>query len=866
MRPDDQGTTVRSLLLTRCGLVFAPELNAEVPGALVHGVELELAELGYVLSPRLRVRLGRQTAGTLGDLCASLFSNLAAALGADRQHTPLLRNFPRDVPTDTRALWWRKVLSHYVQAPSQPCLFCGAMGTTHVLSPCEHVVCDRCFDGSNYSACPVCEHHVDRSSPFFLESPIRDVPKERVTFRQLDLTDDETSAARAFFVSLCERKQALSPDDREALLVILRERGDEVLSWVPAKIPVRENVAIVFGTLFQACEADVVLPVARRYMTTATDVLRFIAVLSGTDGSLQAEVIFKTIDVVSDAPRFLGKISALLGMRQPATRTTKATIPVRVKRFKIARLRRPLRRALLSLLEGFEEDRLMEDMLRHRSYWVWAGEFLHPTEYAARFPRVARAFELVRKQSPDGQPAPAFPGWGSRLERAITTKDVGAMLSVLRERPGELARRFDRALRVAGSEPTAVDAVVAAFADNVPNFATPVLLTLRTHLATRAQKAPVRVYWPKGRVAKGVSSPDERATIPRSAIDRAIPAVDSELLRRLAEKPAFDVALVDEALADVTVPFNERTASSAAVALPRGSRIPVPAGKVVRLFLHWCQPEKGGHTTDLDLSVGFYDEAWNHIGVCSYYQLQAKGVGDTILAKSAGDLRDGPWPDGATEFVDMDCSAARNSAVRYAVMVVNNYGGMPFSRLERAFAGLILRDDPEGRHFDPRTVALKFSLAGENGVFLPLVLDVRENVLHWLDVQSKGQFEFNNVASSNQAITKICPELMSYFGSGARPSILDLALLQAAARCRTVIVRGPSVCRYTRRAGEEASAFYARLRRKDADERGAPITLGSAPVLAALFKGDLELPKGSATYALFRERVIPSLAASDLLS
>jgi len=314
------------------------------------------------------------------------------------------------------------------------------------------------------------------------------------------------------------------------------------------------------------------------------------------------------------------------------------------------------------------------------------------------------------------------------------------------------------------------------------------------------------------------------------------------------------------------VPFNERTASAAAVSLPRGSRIPVPAGKIVRLFLHWCQPEKRGRSTDLDLSVGFYDQAWNPVGVCSYYQLQATGAGGATIAKSAGDLRDGPWPDGATEFVDMDCAAALASGVRYAVVVVNAYAGMSFSQLERAFAGLMLRDDPEGRHFDPRTVALKFSLAGENGVFMPLVLDVRENVLHWLDVQSKGQLAFNNVASSNQAITKICPELMTYFGSGARPSMADLALLHAAARCGTVLVRGRSVDRYTRRAGEDASAFHARLRRREPDARGVPVTLGSAPVLAALFKGDVELPDGSATYALFREQVIPSLAASDLLS
>ena len=39
-----------------------------------------------------------------------------------------------------------------------------------------------------------------------------------------------------------------------------------------------------------------------------------------------------------------------------------------------------------------------------------------------------------------------------------------------------------------------------------------------------------------------------------------------------------------------------------------------------------------------------------------------------------------------------------------------------------------------------------------------------------------------------------------------------------------------------------------------------------APILAMLYKGDVDLPSGSASYALFRERVTPTLAAADLLS
>ena len=90
---------------------------------------------------------------------------------------------------------------------------------------------------------------------------------------------------------------------------------------------------------------------------------------------------------------------------------------------------------------------------------------------------------------------------------------------------------------------------------------------------------------------------------------------------------------------------------------------------------------------------------------------------------------------------------------------------------------------------------------------MPLVLDLRERVLHWLDVQSKGQFEMNNVETSKAAIERICPELMAYFASGVRPSMYDLALLHAAARCDRVIVRGAGVKCFARRPPKTIHVF-----------------------------------------------------------
>lgn len=865
-------TATREALLRRQGLVFVAPGAATASERHLQAIELELAQLGYVISVRLRQRLATLTPEELAPHPRLVAGALAAQFGGNVPYTPLFRRFPEDVPKDTRDLYLHKVLCHFLQTEGQPCVFCRRVGTTHVLSPCLHVVCDQCFDGANYSACPVCEHHVDRSSPFFKPGLFlaRSLPKEKVRFKLLDLGEDLPAAARELFESFCARTQVMSPVDAADLGAIVDDFAEQVLAWLPDKIAVRENVARIFGALLRKCNAPATFAMAQAHLATATDVLRTLAVYSGADPSLQGATVKRLVarpkEGAAEPSGLAARIEKIFagGRRLPKAETV--SVPIHAYRFKVGPLRRPLRRALLAHLEAMHPDGLVEDMLRHRSYWQWVGKFLHPHEFAEQFPQVARAFAVVRKKAPDGTPAPRFVGFHAAIEAAARAGDAPAMIEKLRQRPGELGRRFDHALRIAGADAAAQDVVISAFVAAAPRLANPLLLTLHGHLPTRGRPAAVRLFWPKGQVAKGVSAPDVRPTLAPPAIAAAGQVVERELLRRLADKPKFATCVLDEGLRDVIVPFNERTASRAAVSLSRGTKVALPAGEVVRLFLHWCQPEVGD-STDIDLSVAFYDEQWAYVGVCSYYQLRFEGADKRPIAQSSGDLRDAPYPDGAAEFVDVHRERARAQGIRYAVMVVNNYGGMPFSKLERAWAGMMLRTDLGGRQFDVRKVELKFDLQGENGVFMPLVLDVAESTMHWLDVYTTGEFEFNNVETSNKAITKVCPEMIGYFASGARISMYELALLHAAARGQRVVVRGPDGLRgFERGADESAEAFLRRLR---AGEGASPAELPAAegaPVFAALLHGDVELPAGSVCYALFRERVIAPIAASDLLT
>ena len=858
------------LMLTRRGLLFLPPPAATGPRAGVREVGallLEFVTLGYAGADRLRDALTKLSIDQVTQLRLIAIEALTAALGSNVTHTPLFRRFPKGIPRDTHKLWVKRVLVHYLQDPNQPCLHCGAEGSTHVLRPCEHVVCDQCFDGSNYSACPICNRQVDRSSPFFAPSEFRGVPKEAVRFKLLDLGVDLEASARTLFESFCARKQALNPTDKADFGALLDDWSERALSWLPESIPLRENVALIFGELLERLPAATVLPVARQYLKTATDVLRFIAVFSGADAALQGATVYDyetqryedtdwwarySKDHPEYAARYVGK-------------TFQVAKPRQVNRFPVAKLPRSLRRALLAILEGFDAERLTEDMLRHRSYWVWVGEFLHPGEYRKRFPKVARAFEVVRKKNPEGVAAPRFYGFYGRVERAAAAGDASAMGAVLATRPGELGRRFDHLMRVAGDDEAAIDEALATFVGHVGDYSSPVLLTLLSVLPTRAKRAKRRVFWPKGEVAKGVSVKDTRPPLPARVITASVAAIRSELLRRFAALPSFDTALVDDALANIIVPFNERTASPSAVNLPRGSKVALPEGKTMRLFLHWCEP-KGGQRTDIDLSVAFYDADWAYRGVCSYYELSC-WIDEHELAKSSGDLTSAPFPDGASEFVDIDRDAARAAGIRYAVMVVNAYSGLPFDQLERGFAGLMLRDDDMGHHFDPRTVALKFGLQGANGVYTPLCVDLDGDTLHWLDIYSKGELAMNNVESSNKAITRVCPETIEYFASGIRLDMYRLALLHAAARTRRVVIRIREGAVVLERAADESvEAFWRRLDQLEGAELSDARPALEGPVLALLHQGDLALPPGSSSYALFRDQLSPSLSAADLIA
>ncbi|MBL9107077.1 MAG: hypothetical protein JNL82_39625 [Myxococcales bacterium] len=790
-----------TLLLRRRSQVSLAAEPASKPVASkqVEQLEMRLLELGHVITRPLAEALRRLSAADLAATGEWLFKTLAAELGADRPHVPLLRKFPRFIPRDTWQLYVRRVLTWLYQCHDHPCVLCGSVGTVHPVDPCAHLVCRACWDGANYSACPICHRRIDINDPFLKGLTKKQIDKGpfRGSLRPLFLAPAQPEAAGAdHLAALLARATPLSPTDRDDLEVLLATFGPQ--AKLPETIPVKETMALAVGTLLRHVPAPAaLLRDLASHLRNATDVLRVLCVWMGGQPDLLAR------------PKPL---------RSPP---------------------RPLRRAFLALLERLPTHLLIEDLQRHPGLWKRVSTRLHPFEDHADHPGVAAAFAVLRATDVDPASSLAttlagvaarlpallrldgsrlrYTSWAGRLEAAFERRDLAVVLRQLEQRPGELLRRLDHTLRqVRRHEPALMGRLLVALAAAAPKASPALALTVGAHLRARAHKLDRRVFFPRGDVLKAFAVSDRRPPLPADFVAPGVAVLEQELLARAAARPAFARAVLDAGLVDLVVPFNERTASRSLVALPRGSHLPVPHGEHLRLFVHWMEADE---RVDLDLSAAFFDDKWKFVGQCDFTNLSYEGD----CAVHSGDLTSAPPPLGASEFVDLDLELLQVAGVAHVVIVVFSYNDVVFDRLPDAFAGYMLRTDRDGEHFDARTVAQRFDLQGHCKLAIPLSLDVAARRMRWLDVKFTDNGIHHQVARYHAALAHLGRDFDSHFGAGARPSLWDLACIHAAARAPEVLVRqyDGSVTTLRRDPDEPAHAFLRRLQSARRDP-GAP--------------------------------------------
>lgn len=511
--------------------------------------------------------------------------------------------------------------------------------------------------------CNALLHYAGLADQFGIRTP-RPPLQETTSLRRIELAPAD--ALETLYGRLLRARSPYSPQDRVDLATLFAQQPDLAVALLPETVSCKENLAVIAAQLLRAERTDAADWLARN-IRTATDVLRIAVALSDGDVSL-------------------------------ATAT------------KFTRLRRTWRVRLLGWLENV--GNALEDMQRWSGRWLRLGERLHPGEYAGRFPIAAEAFRALR----NGERATGF---AAQVETALAAKAHADALRLLRQRPGELARRLDHLARTGD----AAD-VIAAFAGCADAVSTAVLLQVMTHFRRREQASPLRVFFPKGEVGKLFATEEGRAPVGAAAAAALASLSEQALLRRFAQLPPLGRSYVDPQLHHYLVPFSQRSAAKALRTLVRGSRMPLPDCSTLRFFLWWRNAEG---RVDIDLSAALYADDYAYVDTLAYYNLRNFG------AHHSGDIVDAP--EGASEFIDIDLQRCRKAGVRYVVMSVNNFTEQAFCDLPECFAGWMARQAPaSGEIYEPSTVHDRFDLAADTRVCLPILFDIQAGEATWCDI------------------------------------------------------------------------------------------------------------------------------------
>ena len=652
------------------------EKNKQIVATMNKNIEV----FGYTMSEDLFDKLVRMKAKSREVIYDALANGLKEITGADKVYNPMYSNFPESVmEKDDFELYFNAIVHYW------------SFGT---LLPYEEK---------------------EERAPLFNTAKVKVL--EAGSFDDLN----------NIFNNLCASKTSLSKSDVDDMIFIL----NSAKVTLPDEIPFKENTACICRLLVDT-GVDTDGSLCKKYVKTATDVLRLVTAMSDGDVSLAENTKFRN-------------------------------------------LKRSERRIIMNLLADC--GNAAEDMNRYAGRWIRVGEKLHPGEFAKNehYTKVVQAFGVIRN---DGK----IQSFAGKVDAAVASGDVNAVVSLLKKRPGEFARRIDFLLRTFDKDSDR-KTVIIGFASVAKDVSSTVLLQVREHFINKLDgNDDMRVFFPKGNLARSYYiKNDKKETIPEDAMKMVIAVCENGLVNIYGNREFLGKVYIDEVLKDYTVPFSLRSAGKTITSVSRGSRIAIDdSAKIIRPFIWWTNTKD--NIIDIDLSVAVFADNWDCIERVSYNNLKSNRFG---ICHSGDIINGGPVDgEGTAEFIDLDIDKALNAGARYAVFNVYNFSDEYFSRMEHAAFGFMTRNDMKsGEIFEPSTVKQRMDLASATTTCIPVIFDLKERVFIWCDMALTAdhvRFGYGgiNVESNLPSVVVTCKAMVDV----KKPNLYDLFIFNAKAR------------------------------------------------------------------------------------
>ena len=441
-------------------------------------LQAEVMRLGYMFDKELFDRLSTLSEEKIAKVYRKVVPILQNLKGADKKWKVFYPNFPKQVLKASDAELFYNAVMHY--------------------------------------------WNFGRWMPVYKNS--RRLPKmESVKFTVLKLIEEDETFT--IFTDLLSSNISMSESNLEDLEWIIKRNGDDLLPYMPEKIPFKETLCTFLGCCIQNK-----LIFANAAASNASDVLRVMTYLSGGDISLAENTRFRS-------------------------------------------WKRAERRMLLSMLESCINE---DDIARHEGKWKKAFHGLHVGDYAKKFPKSYAVASKLRNSK-----IRTFYGY---VDSAMRSGNSEKVLSLLGSRPGELARRLDFLLRGNSEYSEQVLDVYQAVASKVD---TRVLLQVLGHFRKRAELVSQRVVIPKGMQSKARILNKPLLPLPHVTVNKVVHITSEALREKFGSQDKLGKVWIDPELDKCPVPMAQRSAAETLRMVARGTRLPLGDKNTLRMFVWW---------------------------------------------------------------------------------------------------------------------------------------------------------------------------------------------------------------------------------------------------------------------------------------
>lgn len=739
MLTNDELLFANKVTLTYRGNIFYPcildtsspllkdDADSDVKNEL-YALNAEISQFGVILDKKTVTNLGI-TLSYLGPTDRAKFYEvwieaIRRSKGADKHYIPFYPGFPQQVRELSEFEWMFNAICHYISD--------GEYFTTEK----ERIQYAELKKNRKFSECL---EDMKTAKPIGVST-----------------LDDVQEIA----YSIMAAPISISDFDKEIINFFIENIYDEYINKLP-EMSFKENMCYVLSKLMtndlnKRCTPKNI----GASIKTATDVLRLYVALSGGDISLSKPVKFKNLPMWQY-------------------------------------------RLFSELINGMNFNAVYEDTFRYAEMWKRANEKIHPKRFKkGTYTKVA---ELLYK----GEKPITFM---TKFNKAFEDGDEEALTTLLSQRPGVFARYLDCLVRLAGmadfdENEAEIYRIINAFKKVSTSIDTRLLLQVKNHFIDRLEHVTTNGYTvydqdveryfinKNGKVF--MKNEDHMFNIPEKYLRLIIGVIDDAIKAQYATRDIIGPVYIDPSVDGLLVPWNQRTASTKSKCVVKGSKWKLKdTTNIIRAFCWWTNTDDGLRV-DEDISATFVNDFSPSTSTpaerCS--EIVYYGSIRNPFCVHSGDIVNGGPADGmgSCEFIDIDIDKALEAGYRYVFVSIHSFTANPFNSFNTT-AGFMERSDAKMiRHgegikgnntsvynfsiFDPRTVELNFNLDTDSNASVPILIDLRERYVYWIDSNLNVSGIINCRNSVNLASISIDSLLKRHF-----TTIRELVELNAAVR------------------------------------------------------------------------------------